>query len=66
MIGLFILILSWISANTPLEYTLGFTGGYDSNVMRFSSAEFSDAAIEPGLMGGANTCLLYTSDAADE
>ena len=50
-----ILILSWISANTPLEYTLGFTSGYDSNVMRFSSAEFTDAALEPGLMGGANT-----------
>ena len=50
-----ILILSWISANTPLEYTLGFTSGYDSNVMRFSSAEFTDAAIEPDLMGGANT-----------
>ena len=42
-------------AGTPTEFTLGLTGGYDSNVLRFSGGEFDIAAHDLDLMGGATT-----------
>ena len=50
-----LLILSCLSAKTPFEYTIGITGGYDNNVMRFSTEEFDQAAMDSDLMGGAKT-----------
>ncbi len=50
-----LLILSCLSARTPFEYTIGITGGYDNNVMRFSLEEFDQAAMDLDLMGGAKT-----------
>ena len=47
------LILSCLPAKTPFEYTIGITSGYDNNVMRFSSEEFHEAAMDTKLMGGA-------------
>ena len=49
------IILSWITAGTPLEYALQFTMGYDSNVMRFSVDEYRQAALSSEVMGGADT-----------
>ena len=49
------IILSWIFAGTPLEYTLQVTTGYDSNVMRFSADEYLQAAPASDVMGGADT-----------
>ena len=42
-------------AGTPTEFTLGLTGGYDSNVLRFSAGEVDIAAHDLDLMGGATT-----------
>ena len=50
-----LLILSCLSANTPLMYTIGLTGGYDNNVMRFSDNEFDEVSLEPETMGDAKT-----------
>jgi hypothetical protein len=50
-----LLFLSCLLAKTPFEYTIGITGGYDNNVMRFSSEEFDQAAMDSELMGGAKT-----------
>ena len=50
-----LLILSCLSAKTPFEYTIGITGGYDNNVMRFSLEEFDQAAMDSDLMGRAKT-----------
>ena len=47
--------LGMLSAGTPTEFTFGFTGGYDSNVLRFSADEFGIAALDPDLMGRAPT-----------
>ena len=47
--------LGMLSAGTPTEFTFGFTGGYDSNVLRFSADEFGIAALDPDLMGEAPT-----------
>jgi len=52
---LIIVILSSLSGGTPFEYTLGLTGGYDGNVMRFSKDEFNDAAQVIEIMGGSST-----------
>ena len=49
------IILSWIPAGTPLEYSLQFATGYDSNVMRFSADEYRKAALSSEVMGGADT-----------
>ena len=49
------LILSYLPAKTPFVYTIGFTGGYDNNVMRFSEDEFNIAASNAQQMGGATT-----------
>ena len=48
-------ILSWTLAGTPLDYAIQFTTGYDSNVMRFSTDEFRQAALVSDVMGGADT-----------
>ena len=50
-----LLFLSCLLAKTPFEYTIGITGGYDINVMRFSSEEFDQSAMDSYLMGGAKT-----------
>ena len=50
-----ILILSCLPGKTPFEYTIGITGGYDNNVLRFSDEEFNEAASDNELMGGAST-----------
>ena len=50
-----LLILSCLSARTPFDYTIGITGGYDNNVMRFSLEEFDQAAMDSDLMGSAKT-----------
>ncbi|MBI90217.1 MAG: hypothetical protein CMG60_09035 [Candidatus Marinimicrobia bacterium] len=42
-------------ASTPIEYSINFDSGYDSNVMRFSNEEFSNASIDRQLMGGVST-----------
>ena len=49
------IILSWTLAGTPLDYAIQFTTGYDSNVMRFSTDEFRQAALVSDVMGGADT-----------
>jgi len=45
----------FIYASTPIEYSLHLDSGYDSNVMRFSHEEFSEAYIDRQIMGGENT-----------
>ena len=57
--SIFLMVFSCIYAGTPFEYTLGFTSGYDSNVMRFSDEEFNEASTDSELMGGANTFDSY-------
>ena len=48
-------IISYLLGGTPIEYTIGFTGGYDDNVLRFSKDEFNDAAQDLSIMGGSST-----------
>tara|TARA_A100001037_G_C15150211_1_gene638715 strand:- start:2893 stop:3924 length:1032 start_codon:yes stop_codon:yes gene_type:complete len=50
-----IFISSYLLGKTPIEYTIGITGGYDNNVLRFSTYEFGEAALDNSLMGGAST-----------
>jgi hypothetical protein len=50
-----LLTLSYLLGGTPLEYTVGVSGGYDNNMMRFSSEEIQNAASDLKLMGGAST-----------
>ena len=52
---LVLFILSYLPAKTPFVYTVGFTSGYDNNVMRFSTEEFDEAALNSHQMGGAST-----------
>ncbi|GIS53536.1 hypothetical protein Ct9H90mP29_05780 [bacterium] len=47
--------ISYLWGGTPLDYTIGFTGGYDDNVLRFSKDEFNDAAQDLSIMGGSTT-----------
>ena len=51
----FIFVPCSVICRTPIEYSLHFNTGYDSNVMRFSSNETSRAASEEAIMGGAET-----------
>ena len=48
---IFILTFSLAFAKTPLDYTLILSGGYDSNVMRFSTDEIDDASQNLNKLG---------------
>lgn len=41
--------------NSPIEWTVGLTNGYDNNVLRLSGIEKSDAALDESIMGGVET-----------
>lgn len=52
---------SYLFGKTPIEYTVSFTGGYDSNVLRFSDEEFDRAKNVPDIMGTLNTFDSFVS-----
>ena len=53
------IILSLALGSTPVEFTLSLSSGYDNNVMRFSEKDFSDAVMDPNILGGATTFDSY-------
>ena len=48
-----------VDASTPLNFSLSYHGGYDDNVMRFSSQEIESAASDVNYMGGAKKLDSY-------
>ena len=54
-----IFLFCFLEGSTPLNFILGYHGGYDDNVMRFSSKEISDATLNAKYMGGASTFDSY-------
>ena len=52
---------SYLAGGTPLEYALSLTGGYDSNVLRFSDEEFEKAENSPNIMGDLKTFDSFVS-----
>ena len=47
---------SWIDyLHSPIKWTVGLTNGYDNNVLKLSSVEKKDAALEEDVLGGADT-----------
>ena len=46
-------------ASTPLNILIGYHGGYDSNVLRFSKMEIENASNNKEAMGGTNTFDSY-------
>jgi len=54
-IFLFFIINIFLSASTPIKYSIHFDSGYDSNVMRFSNEEISNAPLSRQIMGGVDT-----------
>ena len=48
-----------VDASTPLNFSLSYHGGYDDNVMRFSSQEIENAASDVNYMGGAKKLDSY-------
>ena len=48
-----------VDASTPLNFSLSYYGGYDDNVMRFSSQEIENAASNVNYMGGAKKLDSY-------
>ena len=48
-----------VDASTPLNFSLSYHGGYDDNVMRFSSQEIENAASNVNYMGGAKKLDSY-------
>ena len=51
--------MSLALGSTPVEFTLSLSSGYDNNVMRFSEKDFSDAVMDPNILGGATTFDSY-------
>lgn len=41
--------------NSPINWTLGITNGYDNNVLRLSNIEKQNAALNQSMMGGTET-----------
>ena len=58
---LLFLLVTAISASTPINIHLSYHSGYDSNVMRFSQKEIQNAAEDRRMMGGAGTFDSYVS-----
>ena len=58
---LLFLLVTAISASTPINIHLSYHSGYDSNVMRFSQKEIQNAADDRSMMGGAGTFDSYVS-----
>ena len=48
-----------VDASTPLNFSLSYHGGYDDNVLRFSSQEIENAASDVNYMGGAKKLDSY-------
>ena len=48
-----------VGASTPLNFSLSYHGGYDDNVMRFSSQEIENVASDVNYMGGAKKLDSY-------
>jgi len=47
---------SWIDyLHSPIKWTVGLTNGYDNNVLKLSSVEKKDAALEGDILRGADT-----------
>ena len=46
-------------ASTPLKISIGYHGGYDSNVLRFSQMEIENSSNNKEAMGGANSFDSY-------
>jgi len=47
---------SWTDyLHSPIKWTVGLTNGYDNNVLKLSSVEKKDAALEGDILGGADT-----------
>ena len=60
----FIILISFLFsgvliASTPLNISIGYHGGYDSNVLRFSQMEIENASNNEDTMGGTNTFDSY-------
>ncbi len=53
--------LSILVAKTPLEYSLSFSGGYDSNVLRFSDDELNHVNSNTKMLGQASTFDSFIS-----
>ena len=58
---LLFLLVTAISASTPINIHLSYHSGYDSNVMRFSQKEIQNAADDRSMMGGVGTFDSYVS-----
>ena len=52
---LFYTINIYLFSSTPIEYSIHFDSGYDSNVMRFSKKEISEVSRDMQIIGGADT-----------
>ena len=52
---LFYTINIYLFSSTPIEYSIHFDSGYDSNVMRFSEKEISEVSRDMQIVGGADT-----------
>ena len=59
---LFILLFSLLCGQTwtdylhsPVQWKVGLTNGYDNNVLKLSSVEKRDAALDESIMGGVET-----------
>ena len=50
---IYFLVLSLLNGSTPWNYTLSLGSGYDSNVLRLSSTEISNAGQNPELLGSS-------------
>jgi len=51
--------LGLLNASTPLNFSMSYHGGYDSNVMRFSEMEIDNASNDRAAMGGSNSFDSY-------
>ena len=63
---IYVLIFFFSSAsillgNTPLDYTISISSGYDNNVFRLSKNEFDQALHNNEILGGASTFDSFIS-----
>ena len=54
-----LLFLTLLFGATPTEYVLSISTGYDNNVMRFSEKDFTEALVNPKILGNATTYDSY-------
>lgn len=54
-----LLFVTLLFGATPTEYVLSISTGYDNNVMRFSEKDFTEALVNPKILGNATTYDSY-------